>query len=58
MVNINCFNDLIFLNYSNLLTLLTDSDGGSVKTLEGAPLAYGKTDEGFANPYFVARGME
>ena len=35
-----------------------EAAGGSVKTLEGAPLAYGKTDAGFANPYFVARGME
>jgi hypothetical protein len=29
-----------------------------VKTLEGVPLAYGKADAGFANPYFVARGTE
>jgi 3'-phosphoadenosine 5'-phosphosulfate (PAPS) 3'-phosphatase len=35
-----------------------EAAGGSVKTLEGAPLAYGKADAGFANPYFVARGME
>ena len=35
-----------------------EAAGGSVKTLEGAPLLYGKIDEGFANPYFVARGVE
>jgi 3'(2'), 5'-bisphosphate nucleotidase len=35
-----------------------EAAGGSVKTLEGAPLLYGKTDSGFANPYFVARGLE
>jgi 3'(2'),5'-bisphosphate nucleotidase len=35
-----------------------ESAGGSVKTLEGAPLLYGKADQGFANPYFVARGRE
>lgn len=28
--------------------------GGSVTTVEGAPLLYGKTDSGFANPQFVA----
>jgi 3'(2'), 5'-bisphosphate nucleotidase len=32
--------------------------GGSVKTLGGEPLLYGKTEAGFANPYFVARGLE
>ena len=35
-----------------------EAAGGSVKTLEGVPLAYGKADAGFANPYFVARGAE
>src|SRR5882672_8947059 len=35
-----------------------EAAGGSVRTLEGAPLSYGKTDAGFANPYFVARGMD
>jgi 3'(2'), 5'-bisphosphate nucleotidase len=30
--------------------------GGSVTTLDGAPLLYGKKDEGFANPHFVAWG--
>jgi 3'(2'), 5'-bisphosphate nucleotidase len=35
-----------------------EAAGGSVKTLEGAPLSYGKTDAGYANPYFVARGIE
>lgn len=31
--------------------------GGSVKTLDGRPFVYGKTDEKFANPFFVARGL-
>ncbi len=30
--------------------------GGTVTTFDGAPLHYGKTEDGFANPYFVARG--
>ena len=30
--------------------------GGSVTQLDGAPFLYGKTDEGFANPFFVAKG--
>ena len=29
--------------------------GGSVKTLDGKPLVYGKSE--FANPFFVARGL-
>jgi 3'(2'),5'-bisphosphate nucleotidase len=35
-----------------------EAAGGSVRTLEGAPLLYGKAADGFANPYFVARGLE
>ncbi|HXJ01316.1 MAG TPA: 3'(2'),5'-bisphosphate nucleotidase CysQ [Micropepsaceae bacterium] len=35
-----------------------EAAGGSVKRLDGAPLRYGKIAEGFANPYFVARGLE
>jgi len=35
-----------------------ESAGGSVKQLNGAPFLYGKVAEGFANPYFVARGQE
>jgi len=35
-----------------------EAAGGSVKTLAGAPLLYGKSAEGFANPYFIARGAE
>ncbi len=35
-----------------------EAAGGSVKTLEGVALSYGKADAGFANPYFVARGLE
>lgn len=30
--------------------------GGSVTTIDGGPFLYGKVNEGFANPYFVARG--
>ncbi len=30
--------------------------GGTVTTFEGPPLVYGKEAEGFANPFFVARG--
>ena len=32
--------------------------GGSLTTLDGKPLHYGKTAEKFANPHFVARGLE
>ena len=32
--------------------------GGCVTTLDGAPLRYGKSDKGFANPHFVAWGRE
>jgi 3'(2'), 5'-bisphosphate nucleotidase len=35
-----------------------EAAGGSVKTLAGMPLLYGKVEEGFANPYFIARGPE
>jgi 3'(2'), 5'-bisphosphate nucleotidase len=35
-----------------------EAAGGTVKTLEGTPFLYGKTGEGFANSYFVARGLE
>lgn len=30
--------------------------GGRVTTLDGRPLVYGKADDGFVNPFFVARG--
>ena len=30
--------------------------GGSVKQLNGKPFVYGKSEDGFANPFFVARG--
>lgn len=30
--------------------------GGSVKQLNGSPFLYGKTEDEFANPFFVARG--
>jgi 3'(2'), 5'-bisphosphate nucleotidase len=32
--------------------------GGSVTTLEGNPLVYGKMEEKFLNPFFVARGLQ
>jgi 3'(2'), 5'-bisphosphate nucleotidase len=35
-----------------------EAAGGTVKQLDGAPFLYGKSAEGFANPYFVARGQE
>ena len=35
-----------------------EAAGGSVKELNGAPLVYGKVAQGFANPYFIARGRE
>jgi 3'(2'), 5'-bisphosphate nucleotidase len=35
-----------------------EAAGGSVKTLDGKPLSYGKIADGFANPHFVARGLE
>jgi 3'(2'), 5'-bisphosphate nucleotidase len=31
--------------------------GGSVTTLDGRPFVYGKTEEKFANQFFVARGL-
>lgn len=33
-----------------------EAAGGSVKTLDGAPFMYGKVEEKFLNPHFVARG--
>ena len=33
-----------------------EAAGGSVRTLDGERLRYGKADEGFLNPSFVARG--
>lgn len=30
--------------------------GGSVSTVDGAPLTYGRTQDGFLNPSFIARG--
>jgi 3'(2'),5'-bisphosphate nucleotidase len=34
-----------------------EAAGGSVTTLEGVPLIYGKADRGFVNPHFIARGL-
>lgn len=31
--------------------------GGEVTRLDGSPFLYGKTEDGFANPFFVAKGM-
>ncbi|HEY1962552.1 MAG TPA: 3'(2'),5'-bisphosphate nucleotidase CysQ [Rhizomicrobium sp.] len=33
-----------------------DAAGGSVTTIDGRPFTYGKVEEKFANPFFVARG--
>lgn len=33
-----------------------EAAGGSVRTVDGRPFLYGKTEEGYANPFFVARG--
>jgi 3'(2'), 5'-bisphosphate nucleotidase len=33
-----------------------EAAGGSVTTIDGRPFIYGKVDERFANPFFVARG--
>ena len=30
--------------------------GGTVTTIDGRPFTYGKVEEKFANPFFVARG--
>ena len=38
------------------VSAVLEAAGGSVKTLDGRPFIYGKTDEAFANPFFVARG--
>lgn len=35
---------------------VVNAAGGSVTRLDGSPLRYGKTEDGFKNPYFVARG--
>jgi len=32
------------------------SAGGSVTKMDGSPFLYGKVEDGFANPYFVAKG--
>jgi 3'(2'), 5'-bisphosphate nucleotidase len=32
--------------------------GGSVTTLDGGPFVYGKVEEKFANPHFLARGAK
>ena len=34
-----------------------EAAGGSVKTFDGKPLTYGKSEGGYANPSFVARGL-
>jgi 3'(2'), 5'-bisphosphate nucleotidase len=33
-----------------------DAAGGSITTVDGRPFTYGKVEEKFANPFFVARG--
>ena len=37
---------------------ILESAGGSVVTFDGAPLVYGKTAAGLANPGFIARGWK
>ncbi len=32
--------------------------GGSVRQLDGQPFLYGKTERGYDNPFFVARGAD
>jgi 3'(2'), 5'-bisphosphate nucleotidase len=34
-----------------------EAAGGSVSEVNGAPLRYGKFDQGLANPHFIARGI-
>ena len=34
-----------------------EAAGGSVTTLQGEPLTYGKADRAFVNPHFIARGL-
>ena len=41
--------------FANVRRVL-EAAGGSVKTLDGRPFVYGKVDEAFRNPFFVARG--
>jgi len=37
---------------------ILEAAGGSVKTLDGTSLLYGKAEQGFSNPHFIARGVE
>jgi len=37
---------------------ILEAAGGSVTTVDGAPLTYGHFDRGFRNPYFVAWGRQ
>lgn len=37
---------------------ILEAAGGSVTTVDGGPLRYGKTDKSFANPHFVAWARE
>jgi 3'(2'), 5'-bisphosphate nucleotidase len=37
---------------------VVEAAGGSVRTLDGQPLTYGKSGTGFVNPHFVARGVD
>ena len=34
-----------------------EAAGGSVTTLDGVPLTYGRIVDGVVNPHFVARGL-
>jgi len=35
-----------------------EAAGGTVKNVDGTPFLYGKIADGFANPFFIARGRE
>ena len=43
-------------NPSGLYRAVLAAAGGSVTQLDGKPFLYGKAEEKFANPFFVARG--
>jgi 3'(2'), 5'-bisphosphate nucleotidase len=36
---------------------VVEAAGGSVTTFDGQPLTYGRSEQGFVNPFFVARGV-
>jgi 3'(2'), 5'-bisphosphate nucleotidase len=36
---------------------ILEAAGGSVTRLDGSPMIYGKADEAYLNPSFIARGL-